>query len=429
MSGRAGALPGGGAPVRPGAAARRGAQPAHPPGGTGGLVAGAGRPRAPAWLSRYLRPLYHERRDLTAGLPSRAGPDARRSPGLGAPPGAGAGHPRGPDAPGGGRPVASASAGRWARGSTSSAPCRPSRGRARSPATGRGDASPGGAAGHPHRPGAASRQEQRLRGPAAGPRRRQPLRPEPRLPEPSRDAQRFGERGGPGVLLGPLHGGLLDVAAGGVPRVVVARVRRCGRGLGEQRARRHGDAGAPASRSRSSPSPSALRPRARSTAAPWAFRTASCSCSSSTTAAPSNARTRWGWCERSGGPSGPGEGPVLVIKSINGEDAPGETGVAPLRGRGASRHRAPGGLPAAGRQGRPPGLLRLLRLAAPLGSLRSRHRRGDGPGQADHRHRLLGEPRVHDPGEQLPGRLRPGAGPPRCPSLPVRGGVGRARPG
>jgi hypothetical protein len=72
---------------------------------------------------------------------------------------------------------------------------------------------------------------------------------------------------------------------------------------------------------------------------------------------------------------------------------------------------------------------RLLRVAPPVGGVRGHDGRGDGPRQAGHRHRLLGQPGLHDQRQQLPRPLR--AGSPGARSRPVsrRQQLGRTRPG
>ena len=65
--------------------------------------------------------------------------------------------------------------------------------------------------------------------------------------------------------------------------------------------------------------------------------------------------------------------------------------------------------------------MRLLRLAASRGGLRSHACRGDGARKARDRDRLLGKPRVHDADQQLPGRLHADAVGPNAEMYPADG--------
>ena len=112
----------------------------------------------------------------------------------------------------------------------------------------------------------------------------------------------------------------------------------------------------------------------------------------------------------------PGEGPSLVIKSIFGEQFPAQREqLAEAIVDRPEIHLIEDNV-SRGRQERDDCQLRLLRLPAPLRGAGADDGRGDVLRQAGDRHRLLGQPRLHDAGEQLPGpgaptRIGPGAAP------------------
>ena len=136
--------------------------------------------------------------------------------------------------------------------------------------------------------------------------------------------------------------------------------------------------------------------------------------------------------------------PLAVINAFRRAFAPGD-GRAPARQDGQPRHLAARlGAPGSGDR-RPPrhrgarrvrdtrtaagadGRVRLLRVAAPRRGLRAHDGRGDGGGAARDRHRVLGEPRVHDARDVGADPVRARARAVRMWSVPADRALGRAR--
>ena len=149
---------------------------------------------------------------------------------------------------------------------------------------------------------------------------------------------------------------------------------------------------------------------------------ASCSCSSSTTTASSSARTRSGCSRRSCARSrSPAMGATLVLKTINAEHHPRRARAAPGRGarprtstctcstatsRRDDKHRLLAAATATSRCTAPRASASTMAEAMLLG-------------KPVDRHGLLGQPRLHDAGEQLPRRARAAADRRRAP-IPTR---------
>ena len=124
---------------------------------------------------------------------------------------------------------------------------------------------------------------------------------------------------------------------------------------------------------------------------------------------------------------GADEDASLVIKTVGSEAHP-EGRAAARRGRatrGDSPDRGEGERRGEERDDR---VLRLLRLAPSLGGVRAHPRGGDVLREARDRDELLGQPRLHDRGQQLSGPARDHRGRRRRRPIPVRRALGGAGP-
>ena len=123
----------------------------------------------------------------------------------------------------------------------------------------------------------------------------------------------------------------------------------------------------------------------------------------------------------------PGEGPTLVVKSIHGDSKARELGR--LRAMVENREDVVvrDGYVSAVERRLVLRRVRLLRLAPPQRGSGPHDGRGDGARQACDRDRVLGEPRVHGRGEQLPRALRPRRRPVELVGVWARARRGRSR--
>ena len=160
----------------------------------------------------------------------------------------------------------------------------------------------------------------------------------------------------------------------------------------------------------------------------WAWpRIGSCSCSSIDYLSTIQRKNPVGLIEAFKRAFRPGEGPQLLLKTINGPLRPlaEEEVLWAAHGR-SDIHVIDRSLSGERLDGVMAGV-RLLRFAAPVRGVRADDGRGDGDRQAGHRDWLLGEHRLHERGQQLPGRLHDRPGRSGLRDLPAGGRVGANR--